>query len=249
MPTKILKKIEKMNKINSTILLLLSAFLFQNCMKDIEVITDVNDMTIENVIIPENFDFATSTDLHVSLSVPERLHNAVFSLIAFKSHSDSMKFAKATFDESGKFENNYTIPTYIDSILVQSEYLGLIDQIYVPVFDGTASFDYRPLYDTPAISAIAENEISLKLGSADGYTYMGSFNSTGLPSYLSGRDNIMQNLLDDINASLPERGKVPETNPEFLADNTETNIILTKKADVWVTFVAEGASYRNSLGT
>jgi LruC domain-containing protein len=62
-------------------------------------------------------------------------------------------------------------------------------------------------------------------------------------------DVIQKNLLDDINASLPEsvRGGIPVTNPEFLAGK-ETSLIVTKEADIWVTFVSEGAGYRNVLG-
>ena len=60
-------------------------------------------------------------------------------------------------------------------------------------------------------------------------------------------DVIQQNLLDDINASLPEYSKLPNTHPEYLA-GAETNIVLVKEADVWVTFVAEGAGWRNTLG-
>jgi LruC domain-containing protein len=77
---------------------------------------------------------------------------------------------------------------------------------------------------------------------------MGTYNSSGVPNYLIASDVIEQNLLDDINASLPESKKVPDVHPEYIAGNTETNIVLVKKADVWVTFVHEGAGYRNSLG-
>ena len=69
-----------------------------------------------------------------------------------------------------------------------------------------------------------------------------------MPDNLAFPDVIEQNLLDDLCASLPESaGGVPVNNPEYLA-GTETNFIVTQEADVWVTFVSEGAGYRNVLG-
>jgi LruC domain-containing protein len=81
------------------------------------------------------------------------------------------------------------------------------------------------------------------------FSYLDTFDSQGVPENLAFSDIIEQNLLDDINASLPERipGGIPVSNPEFLAGK-ETSLIITKEADIWVTFVSEGAGYRNVLG-
>jgi hypothetical protein len=64
---------------------------------------------------------------------------------------------------------------------------------------------------------------------------------------MTSRDNISQTFLNDVNVSLPERRPVPQFNPEYLASNKERNLILKEMCDVWVTFVAEGAGYQNSL--
>ena len=85
--------------------------------------------------------------------------------------------------------------------------------------------------------------------SVGNYAFLDTFNSSGVPDNLVFSDVIEQNLLDDINASLPESspGGIPVSNPDYLAGK-ETNLIITKEADVWVTFVSEGAGYRNVLG-
>lgn len=79
-------------------------------------------------------------------------------------------------------------------------------------------------------------------------TSLGNWTNNGTPLYLDERDEISQNLLEIVAASLPERAPVPENNPEYLATSAETNIELRQDADVWVTFVDEGAGYRNVLG-
>ncbi|MFX4454837.1 hypothetical protein ABTA67_20395, partial [Acinetobacter baumannii] len=39
-----------------------------------------------------------------------------------------------------------------------------------------------------------------------------------------------------------------KTNPQFLASDNASNIVLTKDAEVFVTFLSEGAGFRNSIG-
>lgn len=83
---------------------------------------------------------------------------------------------------------------------------------------------------------------------AQNYTYMGSYNNLGVPDYLSPADELKPGFLSRVNASLPESYPVPFYNPDYIATGVETNIVLQDSANIWITFVAEGAGYRNSLG-
>jgi LruC domain-containing protein len=99
-----------------------------------------------------------------------------------------------------------------------------------------------------------------------------TYNSNGLPTYAAGvfsksnfRDvgltapNLPADLLSRISQSLPESKDistnpalkslvdVTSTDPAQDSDN-KTNIQLGADADVWVTFLSEGASYLNSVG-
>ena len=81
------------------------------------------------------------------------------------------------------------------------------------------------------------------------YNYLGTYNNLGKPDYLEPiSDVVTQNFLDDVDASLPESKPVPTYNPQYISNGTETDICLKDSADVWVTFVTEGAGYRNVLG-
>ncbi len=84
--------------------------------------------------------------------------------------------------------------------------------------------------------------------SAQNYQYLGSYNTNGVPDYLATSDFLSEDFVNRVSASLPESYPVPFYNPDYIASGTETNIVLKDSANIWVTFVAEGAGYRNSLG-
>ncbi|MGB0431453.1 MAG: LruC domain-containing protein, partial [Bacteroidia bacterium] len=147
------------------------------------------------------------------------------------------------------FTSEMEIDQNIDEVLVHANYIGIPQYHVLPVemlSDYTISKDARePEGFYPEMLASR----SFKSGVSDKFAYLGTWNSQGVPNYKKHvRDVIPQSFLDDVNSSLPESRPVPTYNAEYLADNVETNAIITKTADVWVTFVHEGAGYRNALG-
>jgi LruC domain-containing protein len=70
--------------------------------------------------------------------------------------------------------------------------------------------------------------------------------SRALPSALAA---LPINLLDKIRFTLPE-GRDIRLNPQGLVPDSDdkTNVRFKEDAEVWVTFVSEGAGYRNSIG-
>jgi len=87
---------------------------------------------------------------------------------------------------------------------------------------------------------------------SDNFYYMGDFSNgsnKGLPAYLEPEgDDLSQAFLNDVNASLPEHRPVPTYNPQYLTTGNELDVVVNETSNVWVTFVTEGAGYRNSLG-
>ena len=79
---------------------------------------------------------------------------------------------------------------------------------------------------------------------------LGGWNAAGVPSYLLPvNDNISSSFLLDITSSLPEGANpLPVSHPEYLQTNRPTTLTVKEKADVWVTFIHEGAGYKNTLG-
>ena len=78
---------------------------------------------------------------------------------------------------------------------------------------------------------------------------IGKYNSDGVPAYLEKtNDKIDAEMLKDINATLPESIAAPSSHPQYFAVANEHNLVLNDACNVWVTFVSEGAGYRNVLG-
>jgi LruC domain-containing protein len=226
----------------------LLALLISGCTPKVdEPTTDVSKMTLSNIVVPDNFDYATSRNVEITLNVPEVLNGAVFQLHTLKNGNADQNFGKGTFDASGYYTGLYPINTNIDSIKILSNYLGLTDQVNVPIVGNKAIFDYRPLYDTTKIANWSAQNM-LKSATAGPFTYLSSaFNSNGIPNNLIKADVFAKNFYDDINASLPEYIPITKSHPEYLAGK-ESNLVLTKTAQVWMTFVTEGAGWRNALG-
>ncbi len=85
--------------------------------------------------------------------------------------------------------------------------------------------------------------------SAQDYQFLGGYDAHGVPDYMEPENDIisdksMQMLLD----ALPESYPVPEYNPHYITAGYDTDIALQKDASIWVTFVKEGAGYKNVLG-
>jgi hypothetical protein len=89
----------------------------------------------------------------------------------------------------------------------------------------------------------------ISISSIGQYQYMGTYDNQGKPNYLlPTRDVLSTTFLSKIAASLPEQRPVPTYNPRLIADGRTETIDVKCPSDVWITFVDEGAGYRNALG-
>ncbi|MDG4715901.1 DUF4114 domain-containing protein [Winogradskyella marincola] len=85
--------------------------------------------------------------------------------------------------------------------------------------------------------------------SAQNYQFLGEYTSDGTPLYLENPgDTVSNETIEMINNSLPEGYPVPDYNPHYISSGYDTDLQIDSLADVWVTFVSEGAGYKNVLG-
>jgi len=211
-----------------------------------------DDGPLSALNVSASFDYPTSKKVNLVLDAPDFLKGATFSIFGKIGQQDSLSIGKGTFDDTGHFEKQLTVASRLDSVLIYTNYIGLIDNVRLPVSGTEVVFDYAQFYQRNGSSTIRlkrPKPIVTASNAKAEYTFTDTFNSLGVPNNLAFSDVIEQNLLDDINASLPENvpGGIPVSNPDFLA-GTETSLIITEEADVWVTFVSEGAGFRNVLG-
>jgi LruC domain-containing protein len=215
-----------------------------------EFVTDINEM-----IVPDGFDYKTTQNIDFKVQLLTNNDQALKGIrVDFmdKSPEDGgIIYATGISDANGYVEVSKELPTNVTEIVINTDYLGLPNNLIGTIQAGKLTVniggsapqklvtaDTRKHYPTAPLGKNA-SKFSRKLGSWD---------ANGKPNYLmQGRDNISQTFLNDVNVSLPERRPVPQYNPEYLASNKERNLILKEMCDVWVTFVAEGAGYQNSL--
>ncbi|MDX2303884.1 MAG: LruC domain-containing protein [Microscillaceae bacterium] len=230
-------------------------FLISSC-RDLETnpTPDNENITdIEALAIPENFDFSTSQAISLNLSVKntddQNLSGITVKICDADPSLGGKTVASGRTDEDGKFILDFNFPSSQDSVFIVSNYPGLPNVIGIPAKQNI-SYTLGGNKDDDD-SRKFNKLISPKSGSpkANSFTYMGNYNGNGLPTYLIRPNEVFpQDILDNVNASLPELRPVPAYNPEYLSGNIISNTNLKDSADVWVTFVHEGAGWRNALG-
>lgn len=78
------------------------------------------------------------------------------------------------------------------------------------------------------------------------YKYLGSYGTLGEPlDYKLTPDTLSPSLVRFIDSILPAGQDVTKAHPELLSSNSDLS--LTQKSDVFITFVSEGASQLNTL--
>jgi hypothetical protein len=81
--------------------------------------------------------------------------------------------------------------------------------------------------------------------SSASYQSLGTYDSSGKPSYLLPKDNISTGMLSHIRSTLTEKADLRTTNPQLLTTNAD--IAITQSSDVLITFVYQNTIYTNTL--
>lgn len=90
---------------------------------------------------------------------------------------------------------------------------------------------------------------ALTITNAQNINYLGTYSSSGVPDYLvQPGDVITPEFLQSVDEALPESQPVPEFNPQYITAGYDTDLKITSQTDVWVTYITEGAGYKNVLG-
>ena len=66
------------------------------------------------------------------------------------------------------------------------------------------------------------------------YQTLGTFDTTGKPSYLLPKDLISNDLMNYIKATLPEKSDLRSSHPELLSTKAIADIAITKTSDVFL---------------
>lgn len=203
-----------------------------------------------------NFNFSMTEEISVDISVARLPSHALAGTkIEIFSHDNGITghlLSGGFFDKKGKFTTTLVIPTYVKEVHILLHRIGFDNEAIVPIKNRQLkhTFNTKNSKYKKESSISLNNTLSTRNSSTSGsYNYLGSWDSNGVPLYLEpAGDTISLSLLADINSSLPERQPVPQYNPQYLESDIDTNTIIIDTAQVWVTFVHEGAGFKNTLG-
>ena len=254
-----------------TLLTLASVAAFTSCKKDNNSGSSPAS-TNANKIAPDGFNFATTKTVNLNVTLQDNnggaIAGVVVSIYAPGNTGDGMSLFKGITDKSGNLTAKVTVATSLDKIVIDPAYVGLMRYATATINNGSTtvviggkagySGDIIPdAVNTEATATSSAGRVTtngtsfLDVVYPTGYTSSNAFTNPtnqGRPAYLEATGDVIDaSLLSYVNASLPESKPVPTSHPSYLATNAVHAINVTAKSDVWVTFVAEGAGFQNTL--
>ena len=241
--------------LNKLFVLLLSfSFIFSSCLSD----------RIDDINANKGFDYKMVKETELAVSVLDNSNNpmsgvpvAVYSANPLNENgtmiesADSLLIFKGQTLADGKMSTKIVTPTFQDSLVVMINFIGL------PAYHSLKIDSDKLALNVGGAQIVASASAQKALGSVgfpepeiiSGFYVLGNWNSVGFPDYLLGQNDVIsQEFLADVNATLPENIKLQNSHPEYFDTKDDGSIVLIEDAEVWVTFVHEGAGYKNTLG-
>lgn len=240
--------------------LVVPIMLLTSCVKmgDMPAVTTPAQDAI-NITVPSGFNYKTTEKIAVDISLltndGQPLQGVLVNVLDKAADEGGQVLFTAVSDKFGKITSSVTLPAYLTKVIVDASYIGLMRNATVNIsgnevlatIGGPAGYGgnvdvkrYAP--------AVAAATTSPREEDVNTYVYLGTYSNLGKPNYLvTPNDVISSSLLSYINASLPEGKSVPVYHPTYLSSTAELNINVVQQSDIYVTFVHEGAGYKNTL--
>jgi hypothetical protein len=152
-----------------------------------------------------------------------------------------------TSADASTFRARQQLGAYMDTLTVSATSFGLVKNAKTIINDNAMTGVVNSNPNANKLRLLAQYPPSDP--DDDTYFPMGSWNDAGVPAYLEKKpDVIPAKLLSAINNSLPEGEDVSKHHPEFLAPVANADLVITKRDDVFVTFIQSGTDYSNTIG-
>lgn len=249
--------------------LLLAIVVLASCKRDRTLPSDTESGINANVeksqdmVVPNGFDYATTSDLTLDVVLADRNGDPLrgVRVDVFDAPNDGVAerkvYATGVTDDKGVLNVPLSLPTYQKQVTIFPYAMGVPQNIEVPVSGNKVSFHYGSgkiqtlvapsSVQTSTTQQSTNNGFSRKAGVADKFSFkLGTFDVDGVPNYLTTPDVLTTAFKNRVLAALPENKSVPTFRPKYLA-NILPVVEVTQTADVWITFVHEGASLKNVM--
>jgi LruC domain-containing protein len=237
-------------KITLTYLILCFALLF-SCKKENKepssnsVIKDPS--TIFEMKVPDGFNYENAKNVIVQIQVLNRQDkpglNVIVTLSTNAFENGGKILIEGKTNSQGIFTSKLRLPVATKQIICNTSLLGIPENVIIPVVGNNLMINLGG--SNPLLVQTAKNNLLVQTQPL----FKNAANLNGVPNNLvTPRDIVSNTLLNDIWAALPSRVSVAVNRPTWLDDNiTKRTLPITQTADVWVTFLTEGAGYRNTL--
>jgi len=218
-----------------------------SCTKDTS--TEINVESMNDLVVDRNFKFETHKNVNIQVRFLDNMDAPVrgMRLDIYTAHPDSggIRLISGMTGNDGLFECEYNVAAYLESLAICTDAIGFPNFREVPISSNKAECTFGGRNGTKQLKsggAFFKSTNSV-------FVPLGTYNNQGVPNYLEPQNDIIDaSMIADINATLPERIALPVSHPQYFASANVQNMILNEACNVWVTFVHEGAGYRNVLG-
>ncbi len=239
------------------VMLGLVTFSCQKVTKDpVETVNPADIKDINELVVPSNFEYKTSNEIGFSIQLltndDKPIKNVRVDIMDAASDLKGNVLFSGSTDNFGVFSVKAEIPSHLKQVVVNTDYIGIPNDVILDLVIPSTSITLggsAPLKIRTAQGKYFTGN-NVALGKATDFSYrLGTWDLiNGKPNYLvTPRDVISSSFLSDVNTSLPENMPVPIHNPSYLSNTAERNLKINALSDVWITFVHEGAGYRNTL--
>lgn len=232
----------KRNILSSTLIALV--LLAVSCKKETSQANNINGQ------VGDNFSYATSQEVRTYLKLMDDNGSPVQGVtMIIMNPENEEQLAYGGTDASGEFNSLVRIPSYFKEVKVRVKFPNLNNDRLVKITNGEVRAEFGgPNQPRSGKKAKSAGTTSIT-PAGGGWYYMGTYDSDGVPNYLENPgDNVDAAMLTDFNNTLPELLNIPSNKPHLLSPSNAFDVHLIADGDVWVTFMAEGAGFKNTLG-
>ncbi len=198
---------------------------------------------VSDLTVSPDFNWQTTRPVEVELQVltntAEPVPGIVFELFPKKPDLYSTPMGKGVTGADGKYHTNISLPTGVRSVWAR----GFMSTTEISVVADRAVYTYgnTQVEDKSGLTSLDGKGVHFEMAPGLSTSYWGT------PSPMTN-DAINADFLARVNAALPEGTPIQNSHPEYLVNTNQQNIKINQDAQVWVTFVTEGAGYKNTLG-
>ena len=210
-------------------------------------VTNMNDLRV-----PASFDWETAKGMNVDVTVKGidgmPLRGVRIDIYDVAPDLGGKIISSGFTNANGVMEQPIKIPTYLDEVFVLANTVGIDNRMMVSTKSQSIRADFGGV---PAPRALKKGSAGSKTpvpGFSNVY-YLGTFNGNGVPNYLTTPGVIDPALLSDLSFVLPEAQSVPCTpsRAPLVSPGVKSEITTSAAGDVYVTFVGDGAGFKNAL--